>query len=435
MLKGVFSFFFLIGLGSSNLKADSSKSKSFSKNCTYWSIPRTIQLFDKPGDLKYNSLEISPPMNLCITDNIVKKKKIQWIEVYLYRKLGENETSPKWVNILDLRKDPGPKIPIKNNVQKDEKNKFISSLRVNHRIRSKPLPSKLNFKACNYLETHSLDLFNETKNILCKNGASSCESLRSQEECEKNMNCIARFGSGSGPNCNPCTPDYVFWGCQVKPNDQLESMIEMHSECVRTGGVFESSSKTQWCRCLKSAENFEREYVPRKGCQKARSGFSSQDGGFYCSADEIFNNEKGCVAKKIICKEKGGEWIEVHSNVQITEYLELNLCRGKKSARWEKSPNPPLGKCKDKNYIVRWIEGKSPFWFCDQAQQQALKANDELISFTSIQKDSIVLCTYQPEFQNDPLRNYPYSTPYKTNQPMKSFCRVNGLPLGIYDEE
>lgn len=110
-----------------------------------------------------------------------------------------------------------------------------------------------------------------TRKYLCQGRGPDCRRL-DERGCRKQPLCSARRGSGSGPNCSPCTPDFVFWGCEPYPAGALAKQVLLKPQCLAAKGTWKGS------------------------CD--------------CGGDALLVDQRGCVALRTLCAEAGGAWVD-----------------------------------------------------------------------------------------------------------------------------
>lgn len=118
--------------------------------------------------------------------------------------------------------------------------------------------------------------FLHLKDYLCASGNPGCEKLN-EAQCAHNRLCRSVMGSGSGPNCSPCTPDRVFWHCEAYTKQALADVILMYRACVKFQEIW----------------------------NKSENGL----GHCSCKNDElVFNLKLGCKPLRVLCEAKKGTW-------------------------------------------------------------------------------------------------------------------------------
>ncbi len=244
-------------------------------------------------------------------------------------------------------------------------------------------------KACAVLKGKKLDRdLTAVAAALCGAVKDDCGRRSDHAACAADPRCQALRGSGSGPNCSPCTPDMVFWSCGPASREALAEQVINWDACSRTQGVW--STRDAWvfseCRCDRSA--------------RAVRG-------------------RGCVPVEKVCAEAGGVWLPLDQarGRDTTEYTTVAECEREDFARWEPSPAPPLGRCTDSVTKTTSV--------CDQAQRQSLQGAGQLTSYREL-TTQLVLCTFKPKDPKAPTRRYPFSTPANTVRLQQPFCRVKG---------
>lgn len=92
-------------------------------------------------------------------------------------------------------------------------------------------------EACRLLRTPAIhEAFPGARGALCEQKPANCRSLHSEDECAGNSACQAHRGSGSGPGCVRCTPDWVFQYCEDLPKERLASVIAEYAACLKKKG-------------------------------------------------------------------------------------------------------------------------------------------------------------------------------------------------------
>lgn len=153
-------------------------------------------------------------------------------------------------------------------------------------------------RACRLLGTASFqNRFPGLSDSLCARIDPRCAE-KVEKACDASITCRAIRGSGSGPGCAPCTPDWVFWRCESHEKSYLAQAVLASDLCLKSNGQWETGPKSLlgYCRC---------------------------------DPDAAFVSEKGCRSLKDLCTEKSGRWIKaspqpLRSKKQSEAYCERN---------------------------------------------------------------------------------------------------------------